>query len=196
MVQTLVEAEQTKNIPLVIKILSALLKRTINQNDELTVSEQYRRHPPSVAKVFSCLVIPTISIRRYLEHFFFNTDCSTSCYVIAFIYLDRFLYFNPSVLLDSFNVHRFLITAILTSVKFMDERCYDNTHFANVGGISVSEMNELEINFLFGLRFNLHVDPISYNGYCSFLLNEMSILKLKDPACNLQFLSSEEEDSD
>ncbi|PKU80467.1 cyclin-P4-1-like [Dendrobium catenatum] len=116
------EAKQKKNIPLVINILSALLKRTTNQNDELTASQQYRRHPPSAAKAFSGLVIPTISIRRYLEHIYFNTDCSTCCYVIAFIYLDRFLYFNPSVRLDFFNVHRFLITAILTSVKFMDER--------------------------------------------------------------------------
>ncbi|KAI0500707.1 hypothetical protein KFK09_018923 [Dendrobium nobile] len=195
MVQTLAEAEQKKNIPLVINILSTLLKRTTNQNDELTVSQQYRRHPPQAAKAFSGLVIPTISIRRYIKHIYFNTDFSTCCYVIAFIYLDRFLYFNPSVRLDFFNVHRFFITAILTSVKFMDERCNGNAHFAYVGGISVSEMKELEVDFLFGLRFNLNVNPISYNGYCSFLLREMSRLKLKDP-CKLQFLSSEEENSD
>ncbi|KAL0905012.1 hypothetical protein M5K25_027183 [Dendrobium thyrsiflorum] len=122
MVQTLVEAEQQKNILLVINLLSALLKRMTNQNDELTVSQQYRRHPPSVAKAFSTLVLATISIRNYLKHIFLNTNCSTCCHVIAFIYLDRFLYFNPSVRLDSFNVHRFLITAIHTSVKFMDGR--------------------------------------------------------------------------
>lgn len=187
----MVEAERENNVPLIIHILSDLFQGTANRNNKLAVSQQQQRHPPQTAKAFSGQVRPTISIHRYLERIFYNTDCSSCCYAIAFIYVDRFLHLNPSVTIDSFNAHRFLITAILTSVKFMDGSNYGNPHFANMGGISVSEMNELEVDFLFGLRFNLNVKPTTYNGYCSFLLGQMNI---KIPRISQLVLASSEEE--
>ncbi|XP_020574081.1 cyclin-P4-1-like isoform X2 [Phalaenopsis equestris] len=140
--------ERENKMPLVINILSALFERTAKRNDELAISQEQNRQPPRAAETFSSPIIPAFSIQRYLEYIFYWTDCSLSCYIIAYIYVDRFLYLNPSVILDSSNVHRFLITSILTSVKFMDGSNHDNVHFATVGGISVCEMNELEVDTL------------------------------------------------
>ncbi|XP_011040342.1 PREDICTED: cyclin-U4-1-like isoform X2 [Populus euphratica] len=77
--------------------------------------------------------------------------------------------------LNSFNVHRLLITSVLVSVKFMDDIYYNNAFYAKVGGISTREMNLLEVDFLFGLGFQLNVTPATFHFYCSYLQREMSI---------------------
>lgn len=52
-------------------------------------------------------------------------------------------------------------------------RYYNNAFYAKVGGISTAEMNLLEVDFLFGLGFELNVTPNIYNNYCSHLQTEM-----------------------
>ena len=55
-------------------------------------------------------------------------------------------------------------------------RCYNNAYFARVGGISLVEMNYLEVDFLFGIAFDLNVTPAAFASYCSVLQSEMAYL--------------------
>ncbi|KAL7230411.1 hypothetical protein ACSBR2_008821 [Camellia fascicularis] len=48
-------------------------------------------------------------------------DERSSCFVVAYIYLDRFVHSQPLLPINSFDVHRLLITSVLVSVKFMDD---------------------------------------------------------------------------
>lgn len=52
-------------------------------------------------------------------------------------------------------------------------RYYNNAYYAKVGGISTTEMNFLEVDFLFGLGFRLNVTPTTFHTYCSYLQREM-----------------------
>jgi hypothetical protein len=62
-------------------------------------------------------------------------------------------------------------------------RCYRNTnaYFAKVGGISLPEMNRLELDFLFRVGFDLNVPPNTYNNYCAMLQFEMLRLQPEAP---------------
>jgi hypothetical protein len=55
-------------------------------------------------------------------------------------------------------------------------RCYNNAYFARVGGISLVEMNYLEVDFLFGIAFDLNVTPAAFASYCAVLQSEMAYL--------------------
>jgi hypothetical protein len=59
---------------------------------------------------------------------------------------------------------------------FVRCRCYNNAYFARVGGISLVEMNYLEVDFLFGIAFDLNVTPGAFASYCSVLQSEMAYL--------------------
>lgn len=52
-------------------------------------------------------------------------------------------------------------------------RFYNNAYYAKVGGISTAEMNLLEVDFLFGLGFQLNVSTSKFHHYCSYLQREM-----------------------
>ncbi|EOY22743.1 hypothetical protein QUC31_007905 [Theobroma cacao] len=182
------EAETTNNVeretvPKVITFLSSLLQRVAESNDHI------RRLQSQNISVFHGLTRPTISIRSYLERIFKYANCSPSCFVVAYVYLDRFVQMQPSLPINSFNVHRLLITSVLVSAKFMDDIYYNNAYYAKVGGISTVELNLLELDFLFGLGFQLNVTPSDFHTYCSFLQREMwmqsPLQHLAEPSLNI-----------
>jgi hypothetical protein len=55
---------------------------------------------------------------------------------------------------------------------------YNNAYFARVGGVEVSEMNGLELELLFALRFRLNVTPDTFARYCAALEGEVLLASL------------------
>ncbi|KAK1305724.1 Cyclin-U4-1 [Acorus calamus] len=164
-------SSETTMMPRVIKFLSSLLQRVAESND---VDQRSEPPPPHQrVSVFHGLTRPAISVQSYLERIFRYANCSPSCYVVAYIYLDRFARRQPQLPIDPFNVHRLLITSVLVAAKFMDDIYYNNAYYAKVGGISTAEMNFLELDFLFGLSFHLNMTPDTFHSYCAFLQREM-----------------------
>ncbi|KAL0359070.1 UNVERIFIED_CONTAM: Cyclin-U4-1 [Sesamum angustifolium] len=158
----------------VIKYLSSFLQRIAESNDVFGV--------PLKTSIFHGLTRPSISILCYMERIYKYANCSPSCFVVAYIYIDRFVHKQPLLPISSFTVHRLLIASVLVSAKFMDDMFYNNAYYAKVGGISTAEMNLLEMDFLFGLGFHLNVSPSTFQTYCSFLQREML---LHSPPLNL-----------
>ncbi|XP_058104082.1 cyclin-U4-1 [Magnolia sinica] len=161
------DLENPHLIPKVVTFLSSLLQRVAESNDSNRPIDDQR------ISVFHGLTMPTISVQSYLERIFKYANCSPSCFVVAYVYLDRFVQRQPSLPINSFNVHRLLITSVMVAAKFMDDMYYNNAYYAKVGGISTVEMNFLEVDFLFGLSFHLNVTPTTFHSYCSYLQREM-----------------------
>jgi hypothetical protein len=57
------------------------------------------------------------------------------------------------------------------AAKFFDDAYYNNAYYAKVGGVLVSEMNGLEVDFLFRINFSLHVTPEIFGKYRAELLS-------------------------
>jgi hypothetical protein len=84
-------------------------------------------------------------------------------------------------LLTELNVHRVVITAVLLAAKFFDDAYYNNAYYAKVGGVLVSEMNGLEVDFLFRINFTLHVKPDVFDKYRRELLIQSKALAPPPP---------------
>ncbi|KAG0037148.1 hypothetical protein BGZ82_003062 [Podila clonocystis] len=59
--------------------------------------------------------------------------------------------------INSFNIHRLLITTVMVAAKFTSDLFYSNARYAKVGGLNLPELNQLELEFLFTSRFELNV---------------------------------------
>ncbi|KAG0320255.1 hypothetical protein BGZ99_004637 [Dissophora globulifera] len=59
--------------------------------------------------------------------------------------------------INSFNIHRLLITCLMVAAKFTSDHFYSNARYAKVGGLSLLELNQLELEFLFTTKFELNV---------------------------------------
>ncbi|KAF4364962.1 hypothetical protein G4B88_021779 [Cannabis sativa] len=165
------ELENPKVMTSLITFLSSLLQRVSESND---INCQFQAQKISI---FHGLSRPTITIQSYLERIFKYANCSPSCYIVAYVYLDRFAQKQTSLPINSFNVHRLLITSVMVAAKFMDDMYYNNAYYAKVGGISTKEMNFLEVDFLFGVGFQLNVTPTTFQTYCCYLQREMLLMQ-------------------
>ena len=81
------------------------------------------------------------------------SKCSPSCYVLMLIYIDR-LIAATNLRLSELNIHRVMITALLLAAKFFDDEYFHNSFYAKLGGISLAELNALELEFLLGVRLS------------------------------------------
>ncbi|CAL5015648.1 unnamed protein product [Urochloa decumbens] len=172
--------EELADAPRVVGVLSALLERVVERNDAAAAADELTAAAP--ASAFRATVRPDISVRAYMARIARFAGCSPACYVVAYAYLGRLLRRRGrrrALAVDSYSVHRLLITAVLAAVKFMDDVRYNNAHFARVGGISLPEMNYLEVDFLFAVGFDLNVSPETFGHYCAVLRAEMLCLELE-----------------
>lgn len=156
--------EQSADGMAIVRVLAAVLERLVGANTPLA-----RADPGQVTK-FHALKAPGIGILQYLERIHKYSSCSTECFILALVYIDRLIQRN-NFLLTELNVHRVVITSILLAAKFFDDAYYNNAYYAKVGGVLVSEMNSLEVEFLFRINFSLHVSPELYSKYHAELIS-------------------------
>lgn len=71
-------------------------------------------------------------------------NCSPSTFVYALILIDRVLEYQPGFVLHTQNVHRILLAANVVAAKYLDDFFYKNSFYANVGGVPLRLLNELE----------------------------------------------------
>lgn len=102
--------------PRVLSIISSILQRTIYNNERLLKASNKR----DVVTIFHGMRAPSISIRQYVERIFKYCSCSPSCFVVAYIYLEKFLQ-RTGGYLTSLSVHRLLITSTMVAAKTLDD---------------------------------------------------------------------------
>ncbi|KAI3986031.1 hypothetical protein MKX01_039113 [Papaver californicum] len=153
--------------PKVLSALSLILERVVGNSEKLMETTKMK----DTMTIFHAVRAPSMSIQQYIDRIFRYASCSPSCFVIACIYIDRFLR-RADVHLTSLNVHRLLITSVMIAAKFTDDSFHYNAYYAKVGGVSTAEMNKMEIDLLFSLDFRLHVTERIFKQYCLQLAKE------------------------
>eukprot|EP00465_Bigelowiella_longifila_P000732 CAMPEP_0185282140 /NCGR_PEP_ID=MMETSP1359-20130426/67106_1 /TAXON_ID=552665 /ORGANISM="Bigelowiella longifila, Strain CCMP242" /LENGTH=80 /DNA_ID=CAMNT_0027877647 /DNA_START=712 /DNA_END=954 /DNA_ORIENTATION=- len=66
-------------------------------------------------------------------------------------------------------MHRLTVVALLIASKFHDDNHCSNKLFADVGGVSLEELNASEIDFLFRIQFDLKISISTYEIYRIFI---------------------------
>jgi len=75
---------------------------------------------------------PDVSIADYLARIVKYTPCSAECYILSLIFIDRVAQ-NHRVRVNSYNIHRLLLTTTLISAKLLDDTTYNNKYYSHVG---------------------------------------------------------------
>lgn len=161
-----------------IKLVSRRIKKFVELNDKIPNSNA------TLTRFHSKHVAP-ISIEAYLNRILKYTLCGNECFLSVLVYFHRMSQIQnyiPSFpssckknkkpfIINSYNVHRLLIAGITVSAKFNSDIFFLNSHYAKVGGLPITELNCLEMDFLMLNNYDLHVsvEELQYTGDC--LLN-------------------------
>jgi hypothetical protein len=117
--------------------------------------------------------IPKISIYDYISRIVNYANMSTESVVQA-LGVIYYLYINNIKGRSSFTVvkhtvHRLILTALVVSAKVFDDLHINNERFAHLGGISLKELNRLEIEYLILINFELRMDVSTYEIFYTSL---------------------------
>ena len=120
-------------------------------------------------KIFENEEIPTISINKYIERIVKYTNCEENTLILSLIYLDKICLKN--IKLTVYNIHKFVFSSILVSIKFNEDKIYKNDYYAYIAGVSLKELNLMEDNFLQILDYQVFVKKNIFNKYIINLRN-------------------------
>ncbi|KAK9721149.1 cyclin-like protein interacting with PHO85 [Basidiobolus ranarum] len=148
-----------------ISLVSRMLKSMIHINDSCEAKSLTCFHSNS---------IPSISVEDYLLRILKYTPFSNECLLSTLIYLDRIVQYsketNAPFVINSYNIHRLLVTGIVVASKYCSDVYFANSRFAQVAGIHLKDLNGLEMEFLFLSKFDLMVHPLDLQKFGDHLL--------------------------
>ena len=144
------------------EILGMLLDKTIQRNDCLG-------HVCELTE-FESATCRYLSASAYLKRIMNYSCCSECCAVVGLLYLQRLKQRVQTLRLTSNNLQRLLLTSVMVAAKFLDDMYFSNKHWAQIGGLSLKEVNALEMIFLFRLNFDLQMTRETYEEYVAQLL--------------------------
>jgi hypothetical protein len=105
---------------------------------------------------------PAMTITDYFYRLSNYGDVSSESMILAMTNITRLSVSVPSFVIDQTTIHRVLLTNVLIAAKFYDDWYRTNAHFANVGGISTQHMNDLEVEMLYLLNWDLYTSLETY----------------------------------
>ena len=108
--------------------------------------------------LFHARSIPTIDLYSYLHRILKYCPCQNEVFISLVIYFRQIIEkchrkgiaFN----IDAYSAHRLIIAGVTVASKWFSDVFFTNTRYAKVGGLPVSELNTLEIQFLTLIDFN------------------------------------------
>jgi len=128
------------------------------------------------------------AVLEFLDSITEPMDSGNTCVVLALVYLDRILSHKASGGSNGLEARRQLLKLdssgwrplLLASVRLADKVCNDdhfsNRYYAEVVGMSLEELNTLELRVSEALNFRLCVSPAEYVRYAntvSFVCKEL-----------------------
>ncbi|CDK25843.1 unnamed protein product [Kuraishia capsulata CBS 1993] len=147
-----IECPREDLITLVSRMLDSLISINDDIRQQITSNQLTRFHSRAP---------PAISVHSYLTRLAQYSSLENAILLTSIYYIDLLSSSYPTFSLNSLTVHRFLLTATVVAAKGLCDSFCSNHHYAKVGGVHVSELNVLEIEFL--NRVNWRVVPRDFN---------------------------------
>lgn len=135
-----------------------MLERLVQHNDRILVDHTNLTR-------FHSRAVPGISISDYLRRIVKYASIEKAVLILLLILIDRVCELNKTFTVSSLTSHRFIISAITAGSKSLSDIYCTNTHFAKVGGITLQEINLLELEFCTIISWRLAANHTLLQSY-------------------------------
>ena len=140
----------------IINIISLLLTNICEENNE--------KNKNGIDKYFETQVEPSINIKDYITRLFVFSKPEESTIISSLIYIDRFCQ-NNQIILTKCNIYKLILASFVVAIKYNEDFIYSMDIFSKIGGISSTELKNLELKFLFMIEFDLFIEKELYYNY-------------------------------
>jgi hypothetical protein len=143
----------------IINAIVANLKDIIEENNQNGRNKYIYRD-----KVFYLENIPPITLDKYIRHLVKYTGLNISTLILSVIYIDNFCE-KFKYTLSYNNIYRLILTTIYISLKYNEDVFIKSKAYAEVAGVSLEDLNNLEYQMCIALDFVFYVSSDYYQQY-------------------------------
>ena len=147
-----------------IEIISDLLVNICEENKIKKCNKNY------LLKSFTNKNIPSISIKDYILRLSKHSKINESSIIIILIYIDRICNMNHFIL-TYYNIHKMTLATFILVIKYNEDCYYSMNYYSKIGGITLSELNNLESEYLILIGYNLFIHAKLYDKYYDDLIS-------------------------
>ena len=147
-----------------IELISELLVNICEENKTKKNKQNF------LLKNFTNKNIPSISIKDYLLRLSKHSKVNESTIILVLIYIDRICNMNH-FFLTYYNIHKMILAAFILAIKYNEENYYSMIYYSKIGGVSLSELNYLESEYLILIGYKLFVQTKLFDKYYNDLMS-------------------------
>ncbi|KAI8816817.1 cyclin-domain-containing protein [Fimicolochytrium jonesii] len=137
------------------QLVMEMISRLILHNDRIpltsaTITRFHSRAPPAIK--------PEDYLRRVVKY----ASVEPSVIITILVYIDRICDIHQHFTISSLTVHRFIIAAVTVGSKALSDIYCTNTYYARVGGLPLTELNLIEMDFckMIGWRLSCSMEVL------------------------------------
>ena len=105
-----------------------------------------------------------MDITNLLRRFVRYAKCSHKCFVYASALVDR-VSTRGNIDVTGKTVHRLLHGCIVLAIKWIEDEVFPNSHYAEIGGLTLQEFNVVERQVLHDLDWDISIDGRTIRKY-------------------------------
>jgi hypothetical protein len=121
-------------------------------------------------KSFTNKNIPSISIKNYLLRLSKHSKINESTIILILIYIDRICNMNHFIL-TYYDIHKMKLVAFILAIKYNEDCYYSMNYYSKKVGITLSELNNFESEYLILIGYNLFIQAKLYEKYYNDLMS-------------------------
>ena len=162
--KNIIQNDEVLYISTNVEIISDLLNNICQENKSKKQRQNF------LFKSFINKNIPSISVKDYILRLVKHSKINESTIIILLIYIDRICKIN-NFFLTYYNIHKLILAAFIIAIKYNEDNYYSMLIYSKIGGVTIAELNNLEIEFLKLIKFNLFIPEMLYNKYYNDLMS-------------------------
>ena len=147
-----------------IEIISDLFINICEENKAKKNKNNY------LLKSFTNKNIPSISIKDYLIRLSNYSKVNESTITLILIYIDKICNMNH-FFLTYYNIYKMILASFVLAIKYNEESYYSMSYYSKIGGVSLSELKNLESEFLGLIEYKLYIEKKLYDKYYNDLMS-------------------------
>lgn len=141
--------------------------KSITKNIEEIILENEKKLYVPKYDIFFLEEIPPISLNDYIKRLVKYSKMNISSLISAIIYIDQYCD-QYSYVLSYHNIYRILLVACWLSIKFNEDVFVKTETFAEIAGVSVKDLNNLEYQMFFEMNCKLSIDEGIFKLYIDY----------------------------
>ncbi|KAI9651811.1 MAG: hypothetical protein M1831_007561 [Alyxoria varia] len=126
---------------------------------------QERRYPTIPPTSLAQEAIPSTGFLKWVTTILSTTQVAQNVTLLALMFIRRLKNQNPYVKGKPGSEYRLFTVALMLGNKFLDDNTYTNKTWAEVSGISVTEIHVMEVEFLSHMKYDLYTSKEQWDTW-------------------------------